>query len=447
MKYSNVLVVSPEDRMSMYLKSIEKESVRISKILKEIQYLDIFDEVDDILRHKYQLIYAAGTACGLDHGATRWELIQAVLEIIGTHALIRDFCASESTQLKVQLGRFQPIRFHKGKKFEVLKHKLAALILEHLFDDPPSNFAWLTTKKSESLKTYILDPEVDMPYDLQLKEHQIPAILTLRGLFACGLLFHCLSERHRVYYGAVLGDDKRLAKPFKAADLPSHRSEFSHPDCALLYTHLAYYYEGLSMDQLTEALTALLKTGDAQKKNVYDQWYKTSGQDIEEINCIKKIDISNTNQLNCLFENYSRNRETINYWLSACVLPGQTAQYPSRLMATAWDLAQNPFQGAVGFSGTNDASPLLPLQVKEKVLKGSMFGTNGKMVELIRKNPKFTPIQHESIQPIWKSVLSHLVDSKSHALIDAGTPPTPTSPSFFGSYFFSPRMHPLFLSS
>jgi len=424
--YSNVLVVSPEDRMSMYLKSIEKRSEPISNILKKIHYLDIFDEVDDILRHKYQLIYAAGTPGGLDQGLTRWELIQAVLAIVGEVSSIRDSCSLESTQIKAtQPGCFHPIRFHKGPKFEVMKEKLAEDILEHLFANPPRGYEWLNLKKTGLMKIYILRPDVEMPPALrnttQFPENQIAAILILRGLFACGLLFHCMFERHRVYYGTVPKNKKRLAIPFRAADLPSLRSEFSHPDCALLYTHLAYYYEGLTMNQLLEAFQSLLKTGKSQQKNVYDRWYQSSNQKIQTIDCIEKIDISNSHQLKCLFQNYSHNRETINYWLSACVLPSETGQYPSRLVATAWDLAENPKNGPVGFSGTNDASTLLPLQVEEKALKdSSMFGTNGKMIELIRKNEKYTQIQHESTDPIWKSVLNHLVNSESNALIDAG---------------------------
>ena len=39
---------------------------------------------------------------------------------------------------------------------------------------------------------------------------------------------------------------KRLAVPFRAAQMPTERSEFAQPDVALLLTHLSYYNDGLS---------------------------------------------------------------------------------------------------------------------------------------------------------------------------------------------------------
>ena len=47
---------------------------------------------------------------------------------------------------------------------------------------------------------------------------------------------------------------KRLAVPFRAGDTPDERSEFAQPDVALLFTHLAYYSDGLSPDELKAAL-------------------------------------------------------------------------------------------------------------------------------------------------------------------------------------------------
>jgi hypothetical protein len=76
-KYSGVIVVAPEHRLSMYLKSIElhAKNLEISQKLAKIEkfsYVDILDEVDDILRTKYQLVYAIGDAELLDAGIKRW---------------------------------------------------------------------------------------------------------------------------------------------------------------------------------------------------------------------------------------------------------------------------------------------------------------------------------------------------------------------------------------
>lgn len=42
---------------------------------------------------------------------------------------------------------------------------------------------------------------------------------------------------------------------------------------------------------------------------------------------------------------------TINFWLTFCILPVETKQYPQRLACNAWHLAENPRKQVVGFSG------------------------------------------------------------------------------------------------
>lgn len=65
---------------------------------------------------------------------------------------------------------------------------------------------------------------------------------------------------------------KRLAVPFRAADLPSERSEFSQPDVALLYTHIAYYGDGLSRTEFKEAVLMLLGRGPIEQAFHYNRW-------------------------------------------------------------------------------------------------------------------------------------------------------------------------------
>ena len=36
-----------------------------------------------------------------------------------------------------------------------------------------------------------------------------------------------------------------MAIPYRASGIPAERSEFAHPDCAIIYTQLSYYYDGL----------------------------------------------------------------------------------------------------------------------------------------------------------------------------------------------------------
>lgn len=51
--------------------------------------------------------------------------------------------------------------------------------------------------------------------------------------------------------------------PYRACDVPSERSEFKHPDVAILLTHLAYYESGLPMEDMLNALRALMPSHDS----------------------------------------------------------------------------------------------------------------------------------------------------------------------------------------
>jgi hypothetical protein len=60
--------------------------------------------------------------------------------------------------------------------------------------------------------------------------------------------------------------------PYRAADLPSERSEFSQPDVALTYTHLAYYGDGLSKREFKAAVQTLLSRGPSEQAYYYNRW-------------------------------------------------------------------------------------------------------------------------------------------------------------------------------
>ena len=74
-----MVCVAPEHRLSLQLKWHELQRgtapVGVAKALQtldELPFYDIFDESDEILRHKYQLIYAVGACALLPAGRERW---------------------------------------------------------------------------------------------------------------------------------------------------------------------------------------------------------------------------------------------------------------------------------------------------------------------------------------------------------------------------------------
>ncbi|CAD7937705.1 unnamed protein product, partial [Amoebophrya sp. A25] len=59
--------------------------------------------------------------------------------------------------------------------------------------------------------------------------------------------------------------------------------------------------------------------------------------------------------------------ETINLFLHACVLPHETRQFPHKIVANAFNLAESTGH-TVGFSGTKDNSLVLPPAVRQHTL-------------------------------------------------------------------------------
>ncbi len=66
--------------------------------------------------------------------------------------------------------------------------------------------------------------------------------------------------------------------PYRAAHTPSERSEFAQPDVALLLTHLSYYNDGLSYDELRTALETLLRMGPNAREAFFAGWLKAAAE-------------------------------------------------------------------------------------------------------------------------------------------------------------------------
>jgi hypothetical protein len=218
----------------------------------------------------------------------------------------------------------------------------------------------------------------------------------------------------------------------------TYRSEFSHPDCAIVFTILAYYEDGLDVEQVVSAFRTLLTLGRNVQRVIYSQWYDLSRDHIEHddptllssLDRVEKIDLSNQAQLRHLVTFFKRNMRVINFWLNSSVFPEEMQYYPQRLSATYWNLADNSAGQTVGFSGTNDNHRLLPRQVKQffpvpcssDAILLSLMATNGRMLEVIL-NRTTKCVQLSGCDPVDK-IMELLRDDSSlkgaQAIIDAG---------------------------
>ncbi|KAG2862525.1 hypothetical protein PC113_g6220 [Phytophthora cactorum] len=421
--FGGIQVVAPEHRMSLELKRFEldKDDEVFTEILDEIldngQYIDVLDECDAVLHHKYHLVYAAGHPIALSNGVERWQVAEAVLGVIASKS-------SESRVAKVlqaphvscSTSNATPPGACKGTRLntvvdstEPLRKELKKALALDLIDN--SELMWLNMLGKgvarDSLITAITDSTVSL--QTALGEHMqkllsyINQLLALRGLIAFGVLEHCLEKRYRVDFGLPLPDTrpKKIAIPFRAADVPSEQSEFSHPDVCIALTLLGYYHRGLSDKEVQLTFEKLLRLDISEQIHQYDRWYAS----------FKTL---------CNFFRFCM--ETINFFLNTDVFPKDTQQYPQRLSRTAWGIAAGG--NNIGFSGTNDNHRLLPLSVTQlEPVYPLLLGTNGDMLHKIMQESHGYEVVGPSLersQVPWQSVLLYALGKGVQALIDTG---------------------------
>uniref|UniRef100_A0A0G4FEC6 ubiquitinyl hydrolase 1 n=1 Tax=Chromera velia CCMP2878 TaxID=1169474 RepID=A0A0G4FEC6_9ALVE len=146
-------------------------------------------------------------------------------------------------------------------------------------------------------------------------------------------------------------------------------------------------------------------------------------KDVESIDEERKIDLTNGVQLKLLHKAFKLNQAFINFFLTHCVFPKDTRQFPQSIVASACHLVS---RGARGFSGTKDGHLLQPLTVKQLLENGDdeLESTDGKMLSLLqqrcegRKVSKLTP-EGRGLDATALAVLQKVREEKCEALIDA----------------------------
>jgi hypothetical protein len=338
LRVKGVLLVTPEQRLSLELKwyeltallDPENKSSIIDKVEKiyNFDYIDMFDESDEQFRHKCQLIYSVGSCGDLPNGPNRWRSIQSVLRSLlvpNIQTILTSSNAAVEVKPKFEISEaFPSIRFLSGKALESFWSSQIKKIAVIVIDLPLSNMQWIKNHSLfDRIINIITDPENHQLSDfdgamkiLCLNSNRMLDLIALRGILACGILKHCLQRRHRVDYGIARPHlkNKLLAVPFKASDTPAERAEFSHPDIALMYTTLSYYYDGLQEHELKQAVEMLLIMSPNAQAVEYKIWFELSksrmlNNDLFEFDKCIKIDLSNSTQYNKLIKYYSFNFE------------------------------------------------------------------------------------------------------------------------------------------
>lgn len=467
--HGGVMIAAPEHRLSLRLKWLElgfkerqaaadadEKSRSHYASLREtlsdasaLPILELLDESDELLRHTYQLIYTVGCQEQVNKGWERWTAAQVLLRYLDTYEDLIGILADPNNALRDQQQR-EPGAFHgirvtsseSSKCMDQIKRRLVDLLVTQ----PPPEFPLLgqqNTSDTKLIRQFLMNEELASKEDMQHVQDRFksdemlyPIMLACRGLLTYGVLDHALVKRHKVEYG-LNRSGKRLAVPYRAKDSPADRTEFGHPDVALILTTLNYYYDGLTRAQVKEAVESLLKKGSSERDNQYAIWLQLSSSAMSEtdrgkLSTASRLDIQNELQLDILHEYFGFNRETVNFWLSNVVFPNDALQFPQKLTANAWDIAAvslTPDAGTVavhGFSGTNDNARTLPLSVQQSKPLPQLAGTNGKVLDYLT-DPQFRNTRYASVGQEWPQVMEALLqvhaedpDHGPVALIDAG---------------------------
>jgi hypothetical protein len=117
--------------------------------------------------------------------------------------------------------------------------------------------------------------------------------------------------------------------------------------------------------------------------------------DLSQLDDVRKLDLSNPQQMALLHRYFSHNLAAVDLWLAFCVLPKETQQFPKRLSASAWHLAPC----GLGFSGTNDNQQLMPLAVHQAQLGGlpQVSGTNGYMLDMMLRTARYSTLPYSQV--------------------------------------------------
>ncbi|GMF14764.1 unnamed protein product [Phytophthora lilii] len=449
--FGGIQMVAPEHRMSLELKRLElgdnAAATTLDEILDNDQYVDVLDECDALLHHKNHLVYAVGIPIPLCSGMERWMAAEALLRVVACElssgprvatVLGSAHVSCTAPDYATRLGAYRGTRLNTVvESTEMLRKTLKTVLVLDLIDNAPFELMWLNTfgkgDARASLVAAITDSTLSVKDSLGCYMEKLsPYILqlyALRGFVAFGVLEHCLEKRYRVDFGLPPAGTrpKKIAIPYRAADVPSERSEFSHPDVCIVLTLLGYYHGGLADEETRNAFKMLLRLDISEQDQLYGRWYDSvkGGLDDDDKNALKDvrhISLADARQFEILCKVYKFCMETINFYLNTCVFPKDTQQYPQRLSRTAWNLAAGA--NIIGFSGTNDNHLLLPLSVtQQEPDEPAVVGTNGKMIDKIVQETHGYEVIRPSLQhtPIpWQSVLRFSMDKGAQALIDTG---------------------------
>ncbi|UJR12234.1 hypothetical protein I4U23_016411 [Adineta vaga] len=373
LQHNDIILTSPEDLLSFDLLTIDKcrqsDFLTAQSMLTVQQWIrtyvrDILDESDEILHVKYQLIYTIGGQQQVDGGTERWKTIQIILELVKKNAAYISERFPQETCFKDSKHRsnFPQLRLQSHQSYPFLCENIA--------------YDWINNRNYRQedkriILQFILQSNSSVDHLLEkFPSHEIQLFLIIRGLLSSEVLLIALKKRHRVNYGINSNPsfNRSMAVPFRAKDVAADRTEFGHPDVALVLTQLSYYYSGLTDSQLIQCFDRLNER-ESDPATIYEQWilYEGMEQVPKSIKYWNGVNLEDYHQrTEQIFPTFRYHMLVINYFLNHFVFPREAKQFPYKIVSSAWDLSSSKRSKSItGFSGTNDTQLLLPVHIHQ----------------------------------------------------------------------------------
>lgn len=143
---------------------------------------------------------------------------------------------------------FKPCRILDDNIFEQLKMALADDFLNGRLD---IDFPEMNDSLKQTLKSVITHKEIHRnpsSFIENFPQNEQNTIMILSGLLRFEVIKLVLTKRWRVNFGVDANSQRRMAIPFKAKDVAAENTEFGHPDVAICFTQLSYYYSGETLN-------------------------------------------------------------------------------------------------------------------------------------------------------------------------------------------------------
>jgi hypothetical protein len=446
---SGVILALPEHILSFMLSGLQRlsderdsEATQMVKVQAWMRKVcrDVLDECDFTLAVGTQMIYPSGSQTTVDGHPHRWETAEALLRLVEGHLwnLHQDFPHSIEVVRRPH-GGF-PVAFFLRRDVE---DALIARLVKDIFSGQTEIVPTRECTQSDRLaiKQFISDAHVRPAVAERIRQMfpDKPAakqnLYLLRGLLVHRILLLALKKRWNVQYGLHPNRDP-MAVPFHAKGVPSEQAEWGHPDVAILFTCLAFYYGGLDLAQLRQSLEHLVKSDDPSGE--YDRWIHTSQTLPDSLRDWNVINVDDEAQQMEIWQHLRYKVVVIDYFLNHFVFPKHAKQFRMKLQASGWDIplfspgsqsltgqesvGNNSQPLTTGFSGTNDNRAMLPLTINQEDLRG-LSHTNAEVLTYLLQPRSRTYVHAADDRGRHLSeldLLRMLSDRKIRMLIDAG---------------------------